>query len=91
MLFCFRLKTYTERANQVGSEGAQWEVNESASSDTCAGDLKQLPRNEFDVLVFSLVLSYLPHPLLRTRMMAKVLCLLLKVESSRGFRSALLD
>eukprot|EP00239_Pterosperma_sp_CCMP1384_P005178 CAMPEP_0197853588 /NCGR_PEP_ID=MMETSP1438-20131217/23017_1 /TAXON_ID=1461541 /ORGANISM="Pterosperma sp., Strain CCMP1384" /LENGTH=194 /DNA_ID=CAMNT_0043468057 /DNA_START=9 /DNA_END=593 /DNA_ORIENTATION=- len=36
-----------------------------------AGRLVSLPGGSFDALVFSLVLSYLPHPMQRTQMMLK--------------------
>ena len=42
-------------------------VTEATQSATSAGDLVSMPAGSFDVLVFSLVLSYLPHPMLRTQ------------------------
>jgi len=57
---------------QVGDSGSQLQADDASASSSCRGDLVRLPRGHYDVVLMSLVLSYLPHPLLRTRMVLKV-------------------
>lgn len=67
-----RSMTHDSRRLQAGEEGSALRADEGGASSSCRGDLVSLPRGSFDVVLMSLVLSYLPHPLLRTRMVLKV-------------------
>jgi len=50
-----------------------------------AGSLRRLPANQWDVVVLSLVLSYLPRPLLRASMVAKARRLLRSPPPTNAF------
>ena len=59
---------------QVGAEGSAARVE--ASADFPAGALRSLPACSYDVVVMSLVLSYVPLPSQRAEMVAKARALL---------------
>lgn len=65
---------------QVGEAGtgmvARRHEEDERSGAASAGKLHSLEQASFDVITMSLVLSYIPHPLMRTKMVAKARALL---------------